>query len=100
MAQHTITIEDTGAGLVAAASVFAMRGAAEYLRLHKLQAEDVALAVCVRSWIKIKLPGALHDAKQALDCNMGQVAEATFAASMVQAGIEAAMEAGCRREVV
>lgn len=72
----------------------AMRAAAEYLRAHSLQADTRALCECIRSWIKIKLPEALRDAKEALDAGMGQVAETTFRASMALAGIEAAKEAG------
>jgi len=72
----------------------ATRGAWEYLRVHQLQADPEALAECLRSWCKIKLPLALKDAKDAIDAHMPQVAEATFAATMVQAGIEAAKEAG------
>ena len=69
-------------------------GAGEYLRRNKLHANADALASCLRAWIKAKLPEALHDAKEALACHMDQVAEATFKATMLQAGIEAAKEAG------
>lgn len=72
----------------------AVRAAVEYLRVHNLTAQDAALTACLRSWLKIKLPEALRDAKEAFDCHMGQVAEATFALTIAQAGIEAAKEAG------
>jgi hypothetical protein len=78
--------------LIDVAMIMAVRGAREYLRVHNLQADNEALTECVKAWIKVKLPEALSDAKAALDCNMHQVAEKTFAASMVQAGIEAAKE--------
>ena len=76
-----------------AAIRFALQGAQQYLSTNKLTADPVALSACVRSWVKIKLPEALRDAKEALACNMGKVAEMTFASSMIQAGIEAAKEA-------
>ncbi len=70
----------------------AERGAVEYLNAHKLRADPSALAECLRSWCKIKFPEAMRDAKEAIDCGMGQVAQATFGATMLQAGIEAAKE--------
>jgi hypothetical protein len=73
---------------------YVLRGAAQYLATHKLTATDSALAACCRAWAKIKLPEAMADAKEALACNMGSVAEMTFAASMTAAGIEAAKECG------
>ena len=72
----------------------AMKAAADYLRRHKLTADVDALLACLRSWAKIQLPIALAEAKQAADCGMDQIAIATFTASMAQAGIEAAKEAG------
>lgn len=72
----------------------AMRAAVEYIHVHNLQADTAALLECIRSWCRIKLPEALKDAKEALECGMGQIAEATFLATMRQAGIEAAKEAG------
>ena len=84
--------DDSMTELIEVASRMAATGAREYLAAHKLQTEPNALAACLKSWIKIKLPEALADAKEALACHMGQVAEATFAATMMQAGIEAAKE--------
>ena len=72
----------------------ATRAALEYLRAHDQEADSGALAECLRSWSKAKLAEALHDAREAIGAGMGQVAEATFRASMAQAGIEAAQEAG------
>lgn len=81
----------------------AMRGAKEYLDRHGLTAEPEALRECLKSWLKLQMPVALRDAREAFACHMDKVAEATFAASMVQAGIEAAKEAGypvkCPREI-
>ena len=75
----------------------ATRAALEFLRAHDQEADNAALAECLRSWCKAKLPGALHDAREAIEAGIGQVAEATFRASMAQAGIEAAKEAGFPR---
>ena len=88
--------------LINAAARIAANGATHYLQVNRLTADPSALAACLRSWVKIQLPNALHDAREALDCHMNQVAEATFAASMIQAGIEAAKEASnppCPREI-
>lgn len=76
------------------ASIIVAKGAQEYLRVHNLKANPESLAACCKSWLKIQLPIALRDAKEAIDCGMTQVAEATFKASLIQAGIEAAKEAG------
>lgn len=71
----------------------AMRAAAEYIRINNLKVLDYDAATeCLRSYCKSRLPMALKDAKDALDCGMGQVAEATFKATMAMAGIEAAKE--------
>lgn len=70
----------------------AVRGSQEYLRAHNLSADSSALATAIQKWVKASFDTALDDAKQALDCGMGAVAEQTFAASMMQAGITAAKE--------
>jgi hypothetical protein len=75
----------------------AARAAVAYLRQHNIDADPRALEATLKSWVKIKLPEALRDAKQALEAGMGQAAEATFKASMALAGIEAAKEAGFPR---
>jgi hypothetical protein len=69
-------------------------GAQEYLRTHNQNADPGALAECICAWVKIKLPEAMHDSKEALECHLDKIAEMTFAATMAQAGIEAAKEAG------
>lgn len=81
-------------GIAQAACKIAERGAVEYLNAHKLKATPEALTACLRSWTKAKFAEAMHDAKEAIDCGMEQVAQATFTATMIQAGIEAAKECG------
>lgn len=77
----------------------AVKGATEYLEQHKLKANTAALAECLESWVKAKLPEALHDAKEAMSCGMDGIASMTFGASMIQAGIEAAKEASIPPEI-
>lgn len=79
--------------LADAAVMMAARGARQYLDTHKLTADPAALTACLKSWVKIKFPEALKDAKDAISAGMHQMAEATFAATMKLAGIEAAKEA-------
>lgn len=73
------------------------RGAIGYLEEHDLIADPQTLLEFCVSWCKSQMPKALKDAKDALDANMPQIAEQTFAASMVLAGVEAAKEAGFPR---
>jgi hypothetical protein len=71
----------------------AMKAAAEYIRANNLKVLDYEAATeCLKSYCKTRLPIALQEAKEALDCGMTQVAEMTFKATMAQAGIEAAKE--------
>ena len=91
---ETTTMTTPTGALAEAAMKIATRGAVAYLDKNHLQADASALAECLRSWVKIQMPQALKDAKEALAVGMGQVAEQTFAASMVLAGVEAAKEAG------
>ena len=79
--------------LANAAMQLVVHGAHEYLRSHSLNADETALSACCTSWCKAQLPSALNDAKEAFACHMDRVAVATFSASMIQAGIEAAKEA-------
>lgn len=83
-------------GIAQAACAIAERGAVEYLNAHKLTADPTALAECLKSWTKIKFTEAMRDAKEAIECGMVQVAQATFSATMIQAGIEAAKECSHR----
>jgi hypothetical protein len=75
----------------------AMRASAAYLRANGMEAEPETLCTALRSWIRIKFPEALLDAKQALAIGMGQVADATFRATMAECGILAAKEVGFSR---
>lgn len=85
--------------LADAAMSIALRGANHYLSAHNLKPVSTeALFECCQDWCKLKLQEALHDAKEALACGMNQVAVSTFAASMMQAGIEAAKEASIAPE--
>jgi hypothetical protein len=79
--------------LADAAVMMAARAARQYLDVHKLSADPGALTSCLKSWVKIKFPEALKDAKDAIAAGMHAVAEQTFAATMRLAGIEAAKEA-------
>ena len=84
---------DNTDGLAKAATLCTVSGAANYLRVHKLQADNDLLAECLKRHLQSALPKALADAKEALECGMDAVAEETFKASMVLAGINAAKEA-------
>lgn len=77
-----------------AIGVIAIRAAQEYLRVHGLKAEPATLAECISSWVRVKFPEAAADAKAAFACGMIEMGKQTFAASIAQAGIEAAKEAG------
>jgi hypothetical protein len=72
----------------------AMRSAVAYLRNHDLVADNAALAKCLKAHIRMVLPQAIKDAKDALECGMRDAANCTLAASISLAGIEAAKEAG------
>lgn len=87
-------LEQVAFDMAQVAQRIALRGATEYLNAHKLTASNEALSACVHSWVKIKFPEAMEDARQAIDCGMVQVAQTTFAATLIQAGIEAAKECG------
>lgn len=79
--------------LADAALGIAFVGAREYLRRHGLHAEPDALAECVKSWARIKLPEALADAREAFAIGMVDAGVLTFKSTMIIAGIEAAKEA-------
>jgi len=86
--------ESDMSALAQAGITFVVKGAQQYLQAHNLYpVSNDALAECCKAWAKIKLPEALNDAKEAFACNMNQVGVATFAATMMQGGIEAAKEA-------
>jgi len=83
-------IETLGERTVEIATQAAMR----YLETHNLAADPDALASCLSSWVRTKLPEALSDAKEALEAGLTEYAELTYNATIVLAGIEAAKEAG------
>lgn len=67
-----------------------LRGAASYLQLNNVDVTDFAAASqVIREETEARLDEALRDAKAALEIGMVQVAEATFRASMLEAGIAA-----------
>ncbi len=70
---------------------YAIRGATDYLRLNGIEVSDAQrLLDLIRAQVKADIDEALNEAKDAIECNMTQVAECTFRAAMVQAGIMAA----------
>ena len=72
-----------------------VRTAAErYLAQKHLVADSTALAACCQSWLKIKLPQALADAREAFAAHMNQIGVQTFTTTLILAGIEAAKETG------
>ena len=78
---------------LAQASVdIALRAAIKWLEVHDFKADCAALTECLRANVKIRMGKALHDAKEAIDCHMPDIAEQTFAAEMSLAGIDAAKE--------
>lgn len=86
---------DAVSGLAMMACRCATTAALAYIRQHQLHLDDCGpLNACIAAHVKAAMPAALHDAKEAIDCGMRDVAEHTFAASMALAGIEAAKEAG------
>jgi hypothetical protein len=72
----------------------AQESAEIYLKTHYLHADRAVLFECVKSWCRVKLPEALADAKQAYEIGMNQWGQKAFFATFIQAGIEAAKEAG------
>lgn len=75
-------------------ALIAVRAANQYLASHGLQANPASLSACISSWLLIKLPEAIADAKEAYACGMEEIGKQTFALTIAQAGIEAAKEAG------
>ena len=68
-----------------------MNASADYIHRNNLTVTDYKVAAdVIRDFCKEALFPALDDAKEALETGMGQIAEATFQASMRMAGIEAA----------
>lgn len=81
--------------LVNAATTIALRAAREWMDARGVKIPEGGwpdFADCLRANLKIRLPEALRDAREAMECGMTQVAETTFAASIAIAGIDAAKE--------
>jgi len=64
------------------------------VRFHRLTTDLDVLHERLKENVKIRLPEALADAKEALDGGMAQIAEVTFALTMALAGIDPAKEYG------
>lgn len=77
----------------------AANAAREWFIKHETKPVSLdAFCDCIKTNVKLHLPAALKDAKEAFDANMPKIAEQTFAAAMMIAGIEAAKEsAACPR---
>lgn len=79
--------------LASAATHMAIRGAAAYVRAHKItptEAQAPALEEAIKRELDAALPVALDDAREAVEARMESLAVATFATSMRLAGIRAA----------
>lgn len=73
----------------------AAEGSRMYLETHKIPVHSVnveELLLALRSHVKAHINEALTDAQEALEHGMTAVAMATFKASMMQAGVDAAKE--------
>lgn len=76
-----------------AAADAAMRGCATYVRTNGLKVADLdRLVALLKVHAKAAVDAAMADAKNALEANMGAVAESTFVASFTLAGVTAAKE--------
>lgn len=76
--------------MAAVVSDSAMRGAADWVKLHGVQVDDfVGAAEAIRSEVRASLPAALDEAKQALESGLKNESVALLRASMVLAGIRA-----------
>lgn len=75
------------------AAEVAMKAFADFVRFHSIKITDFQRASeILRVHVKAAVEPALAEAKAAFACNMGHLADATFRASMMQAGIAAAKE--------
>jgi hypothetical protein len=80
--------------LATAGMHIACRAAKLYLENHKLQATDEALAPCICSHVRARMREALAASKEAMSAGLSQWIDTAFGTVMLQAGIEAAKEAG------
>ena len=88
-----VSLDRACEGMATIALEVGARAALAYFRQHSpAHYEDPRLAEVLRRHLKATMPQALEDAKEAFACGMDRVAEATFRASMGQAGIAAAKE--------
>jgi hypothetical protein len=84
---------DHAATLSIAAADIAMRSAATFIRQRGIVVDDYdALTTALRVHCRRALDVAMDDAKAAIECGMSEAAAATFQASFVRAGINAAKE--------
>lgn len=79
--------------LIQQAAEIAAVAAIQYMRQHNAAVNVEVLHSHIVSSVADALPAALADAKQAMAANMPEVATATFRASMVIAGANAAKAA-------
>lgn len=87
----TTPAPDGPATLGTIAADTAMKAAVEYLiRTGNPYRDYEALAAELRLGVVAAMPGALDDAKEAIEAGMSSMAQATFITSMRLAGIEAA----------
>lgn len=75
------------------AADFASLAAVDYIHLNGIEIDLDSLVTCLRANVKLRITEAIQDASEALGVMGSKMAEATFAASMRIAGIEAAQEA-------
>ncbi len=75
--------------LARTACEIAAQSAVSYIDQNNLKVDTPTLSRVLAAEIKQDIITALDDAKEALDINMGQVAEATFRATMRLTGINA-----------
>ena len=72
--------------------------AANHADLVPQMTADDSMVVALREAVRGSLDSALADAREAMECGMTKVAEATFSASLRLAGIEAAKSWADARE--
>lgn len=83
---------DSVSALADAALTIAIRCSQEYMQRNRLTADPAALRECLAANVKLRLPEAIRDAREAFACHMQQVGVATFSATLTLAGIDAAKE--------
>jgi hypothetical protein len=85
--------------LALTAAKIMMRACADYVRANDIQNPDLdALTAALKARGGKALEQALADAKEAADLGMTQVAQDTFTATLVLAGIEAAQSVYPKQE--